>query len=440
MRDLIFLMMFLFMMVQAARSLHAATMLWAWIALCAPQQYLFGFGVTLPWNKIAVAVTLISIFVDQTKKQPYIDSHIGLVGLFVIQGIISFSVGLSDQSRTYDLLDRMIKIYILCFIMTMAPRERLQIHAMMIILCLGMGIHGGLEGLKYIAAGGSHKVEAPLSIGDNNTLALATLMVMPAMVYIYRYSVSLPIRLLFAGMVLACFTGVVATASRGGLIGLLILGAFLFLQSRRKALTLLGIAVLAGGLVVLAPPQWTERMNTIAAANEDDSFMFRVSSWKLNTILALDRPLVGGGYSALEDSRVFAAYRQEFHMLDFIYSPEPTGVLAAHSTYFETLGDLGFPGLLLFLAILFTGFRNLALIRRCARGNPSLAWADDLAVMFRVTLVIYMVSGAALSVAYFELLYIMLTQISVLRRHLEESAALRPRVPDRRPALRHAAT
>ena len=107
------------------------------------------------------------------------------------------------------------------------------------------------------------------------------------------------------GALLACFTGVIATASRGGLIGLAVLGVFLFLHSRRKMVTLLVIAVLAGGLLTYAPGQWLERMDTIGAADEDGSFMYRVSSWKLNTILALDRPLVGGGYSALENWTIF---------------------------------------------------------------------------------------------------------------------------------------
>ena len=114
MRDLAFMALFLFMMANAVRCLHSGTMLWAWIALCAPQQYMYGIGASLPLNKIAVVATVISVFVDQTKNKPYVDWHILLVGLFVLQGAISWSVGLSDADRTYDLLDKMMKIYALC--------------------------------------------------------------------------------------------------------------------------------------------------------------------------------------------------------------------------------------------------------------------------------------------------------------------------------------
>jgi probable O-glycosylation ligase (exosortase A-associated) len=425
MRDLAFLALFLFMMANAARCLHTGTMLWAWIALCDPQQYMYGVAATLPFNKLAVVATFISLFVDQTKRKPYIDWHILLVGLFVLQGAISYSVGLSGLDRTYQLLDKMIKIYVLCCVMTMANRGRIQIHAMVIIICLGMGIHGALEGLKYIASGGTHVVIAPSAFGDNNYLAMATLMVMPLLVYLFRYSESRLIRFSFAGAALACFAGVVATGSRGGLIGLAVFGVFLFLHSRRKLATLMVIAVLAGGLVHYAPAQWIERMSTIGAAGEDGSFMSRVSSWKLNTIVALERPLVGGGYSALENWTIFDIYVHKFHTLDdVVSSPEPTGPLASHSIYFETLGDLGFPGFFLFMAILFTGFRNVHHILRYARQDESLIWARDLAVLFRLSLIVFMVCGALLSAAYFELLYIMLTQVSVLRHHLEETVVV----------------
>lgn len=424
MRDVTFLLLFLGMMPAALCSVHAGTMLWVWTALGTPNAYLYGFAADLPLNKIAVAATAIGVFIDRGRNRPYLDSHIALLLLFLLQGCLSFSVALSDAPRPAEVLDKMTKITVLCVIMTMARRQRMQIHAMALIVCLAMGIHGSLEGLKYIASMGDHKVESS-SLGDNNYLALGTLMVMPLLAYLYSYSASWLLRLTFAGALLTCFVGVIATASRGGLIGLLVLGAFLFLRSRRKLPSVLLMGALALGLLSFAPERWRDRMDTIGTADQDGSFMARVASWKLHTIIALDRPLVGGGYAPLEDRRVFAIYRQSYDVLGFIATPSLETPLAAHSSYFQALGDLGFPGLVLFLAMLVTGFRNIAWVRRRARGDPALAWADDFAAAFRITLVVFMVSGAALSACYFEILYVMLTQISVLRRHLEEVA--RPR-------------
>jgi putative inorganic carbon (HCO3(-)) transporter len=401
-------------------------MLWIWIALSSPSTYLFGFAASLPLNKIAVGVALISLLVDQNKKKPYFDAHMVLLLLFIAQGTISYSYGLSDLERPYDLLDKMWKVGALCLFMTMANRERLQIHSIVAILCLGIGVHGALEGAKYVYTGGASKVWGPASIGDNNYLAMATLFIIPLLVYLGRYSAVRLIRGLFLGATVASVVGVIATASRGGLVGLGVLGVLTILQSRRKFLSLIAVAILGAGLAAFVPAQWTERMNTIGEAGDDGSFMSRVSSWKLHTILALDRPFLGGGYSALESEPVFKLYRTKFHAMDFIDSPEPTTPLAAHSIYFQTLGDLGFPGLLLFLGILLVAFHNTGRILRLTRGNESRRWAGDLAVMVRLSLIVYMVCGALLSAAYFEIIYILLTVVSMLRRHLEETSSSLP--------------
>ena len=101
------------------------------------------------------------------------------------------------------------------------------------------------------------------------------------------------------------------------------------------------------------------------------------------------------------------------------------------SIYFEILGDTGFVGLGVFLAIMATGFNNLRVIRRLTVNRPEWAWATDLAYALRLTLVAYAVSGAALSMAYFELYYVFTTLISVLRKHVEtEVNAPKPQIRD----------
>ena len=65
----------------------------------------------------------------------------------------------------------------------------------------------------------------------------------------------------------------------------------------------------------------------------------------MNTVIALDRPLIGGGFSATTDPRVYAAYRSRFSDFNFFLDTgEPTGPLEAHSIYFQVLGDTGFVG------------------------------------------------------------------------------------------------
>jgi hypothetical protein len=50
-----------------------------------------------------------------------------------------------------------------------------------------------------------------------------------------------------------------------------------------------------------------------------------------------------------------------------------------------------------------------------ARDNPELLWAFDLANMIRVALIGFYVGGAALSMAYFDGLFVLIALLSTLR-------------------------
>ncbi len=429
MRDIAILIFFCGMMLLAVRHVHLSVSLWIWTALATPGAYLYGVGVDFPFNKAAVIVTAVAVLADRTKRRFFVDGYFLLLTLFLLQGLASFAFALTGFDRVYTLLDKMVKIWLLCIIMKIACRDRLQLHAMVIITTFSLAVHGVIEGLKYLASAGGHKVNPSSLIGDNNYLALSLLMALPLIVYLHRQSANRLARLGLLGLGVAGFVGVVATASRGGLIGLMVLAGIAFVRSRRKGLLSAAFVVVAIGLVMLAPTRWTDRMETIQTAEKDDSFMNRVVAWKMNTILALDRPFLGGGYSALEDGQVHRIYAPMFSMLDFIPTPAPIGPLAAHSIYFSVLGDLGFIGLILFLAMLAATFVNIRKVRLLTRGRPELAWAFALANAFHACMIVYVVVGAALSASYFEVLYIQMTLISMLRRSIEESAPARAAAP-----------
>ena len=110
------------------------------------------------------------------------------------------------------------------------------------------------EGLKYLASAGGHKVVAISSIGDNNYLAMATLMVMPMLFYATQYSAVRYDSIAFFGALLVCAVGVVAAASAPAWSAAVPAGLVFVLQrSRRKLAGLLVIAAFGTALVTLAP-------------------------------------------------------------------------------------------------------------------------------------------------------------------------------------------
>ena len=164
-------------------------------------------------------------------------------------------------------------------------------------------------------------------------------------------------------------------------------------------------------------------MLTVNSAEADGSFMGRVAAWKMSTVIAFDRPLIGGGFGVTTNPRVHDAYRTRFNSFSFFMDTgEAGGPLEAHSIYFQALGETGFIGFGLFVGLLLTAFANLRAVGKLVKGRPDLAWAGDLAAMMRLGLIAYSVSGALLSLAYFETYYVYITLISVLRECVQREA------------------
>ena len=118
--------------------------------------------------------------------------------------------------------------------------------------------------------------------------------------------------------------------------------------------------------------------------------MGRVVARKISLLIALDHPFFGGGMHAVQQLSVWSTYLPFLHYVNFVDTPPADeNPHAAHSIYFETLGDLGFIGLALFLAVLVATLLSCRKIHRMSKGHPSLAWAADLSRLLQVSIVVY---------------------------------------------------
>jgi putative inorganic carbon (HCO3(-)) transporter len=149
----------------------------------------------------------------------------------------------------------------------------------------------------------------------------------------------------------------------------------------------------------------------------DSSFQGRLDAWRVATYVALDRFPFGAGF-----------YAPQLQVIFNHYLPEATPH-AAHSIYFQVLGEHGFIGLALYLAILVLGLRNAKRVIRQTRDVPGLEWAHHLARMIRTSLIGYYVGGAALSMAYFDGYLIMFAILSCLRELCARAVAPEPALP-----------
>jgi putative inorganic carbon (HCO3(-)) transporter len=225
---------------------------------------------------------------------------------------------------------------------------------------------------------------------------------------------------------------VIATYSRGGFVGLLVLGVLLLKGNKHKIRTIVLLAVAAAALYAIMPDDYVGRIDTIKTADADNSFMTRVVSWKINLLIALDHPFFGGGPYASLNWGVWMTYLPASTTLFFPTMFYGNRTLVAHSIYFQALGDTGFVGFFLFFGMIGTAVLYCSRIQRIAKKNPELAWAGDLARAMQVSFLVYCVAGAALSLNYFELVYILIAMISRLHQTVrEQTAPAWARVPAR---------
>jgi probable O-glycosylation ligase (exosortase A-associated) len=416
MRDLVFMAFFVAYLPLAFRYPHIGAMIWAWLSFCSPDQYLFGFMTLLPLSKIVAVVTLVALAVQRDGRKPYLDGIMASMLLFLAVGLVSACLSLSPLPANWELFGKVGKIIVLCFVVTIVITTRQRLQGMILAIALGLAFNGADEGLKVILSGGGHHVIGVSTMGDNNSFAVAMLMCMPILLFLYNSTLNPLTRFgLMAGEIL-CGIAVIGSYSRGGFLGLITFAFGLIALNRNKLRNLLAVSVSGLILFEMAPETWFSRIDTIGQAQVDSSFIDRVTAWKVSLLIALSRPFFGGGYHAIQDTSVWRAFGHDLSSLSFIPSgvPREEG-MAAHSIYFEVLGDLGFTGLILFVAMLVLAIFACGTIARRARPYPDMAWMIDLANMLRLSLIVYMVAGAALSFAYFEGVYLLVALISVTR-------------------------
>ncbi len=203
-------------------------------------------------------------------------------------------------------------------------------------------------------------------------------------------SASLAVRWGLAAAMFVSFIAILGTQSRGALIGMAALVLMLLLKTRRRFVLALGVAATLALGFAFMPDSWHARMETIANYEQDASAQGRIDAWGFAVDLALERPVVGGGFGAFRGHTVEQG-------------DDVVGYRVAHSIYFQVLGEHGFVGLALYLALGVSTFLMGGSIARRARDRPDLAWARDLARMLQASLATFAVVGTFLSRDFFDL-------------------------------------
>lgn len=423
MRDLMFLGGFLVLLSLAFRNTFIAYLIWGWTGLIAIDNYLFGFMASIKLNFTFALITFAVILLKKDTERGTIpfNATVVLFILFFLQGSLSAIFAYEGNRLNWFLYDRFWKEILFAFIMPLVIVKRYRIHAFVLVMCLGMGFHGLIDGLKFFASGGSHLVRGFVKFGDNNHFAVMLVMAIPLLLYMSSYAKHSLLRLGALAAAIITIAAVIGTHSRGGFVAMTAVALWLVLTSRKRlpALTVFIAGVIF--VIAIAPSAWTQRMETIQEAEQESSFMTRVEAWQVSSVIALHNPVLGGGFHAVATQPVWDRFKGQKGLLGFVDVGFVSDVFrAAHSIYFEVLGDMGFLGFFIFMALLLNALKNSIQINRMAKqGGLDLEWAVDLSRSLAATIFAFMVGGLTVSIAYTEFIYMAVMLMEVLKQEVK---------------------
>jgi probable O-glycosylation ligase (exosortase A-associated) len=395
MRDIILVGAILIGLAVATAYPFSGVILWTWFAVQNPHQEAFSFSRELPLNFIIAAVTIFSWLLSRERKLPPNQFLIWAILIFLLWTTFnSFFSAAPDWS--WQFWDRAWKTFALGLLIATMATTRVRIEAILWVVVLSLFYFGIKGGIFTLATGGVYKVVGPENtiIADNNQLALALLMGLPLANYFRRQTTNVAIKCaLSVGMMLTLIS-VIGSYSRGAFLGLGALAIVGLLRTRRRLIYIAGAGIAAYGIAYFMPPAFWERIGTIQSPEADPSFHGREIAWQVAYLYARDHFPFGAGFYGPQLSSVFHAYfpGEQAH--------------AAHSIFFQVLGEHGFIGLAIYLMILLGAFIKTFQIIRICRSRDDLRWLSDLGGMIQLSLFAFCVAGAALSMAYYDVFVI----------------------------------
>ena len=239
-------------------------------------------------------------------------------------------------------------------------------------------------------------------LGDGNDFALSLCILLPMVIALALNVQSKWRRLMWWSTLSLLLFAVIATSSRGATLALIAVFGYLWLVSPRKGLTLLAVALGVVAILVYAPASYFERISTITTYEEDGSAMGRIEAWKGGLKMVRDHPLLGVG--AGHFPMAFGWF--------YNTNSEKRSWVTAHSMYFLVLGELGLPGIVALLMLVFGSMRASTRVRRhlLARAMPEERRRMEsarLLYLLNASMLGLAVAGAFLSVAYYPHLFVL---------------------------------
>lgn len=245
-------------------------------------------------------------------------------------------------------------------------------------------------------------------MGDQNDLAFALNSAIGIGCFLLIEARSVKRKLWILGALAVLVSAVIASFSRGGLLGLVAVSGYVFLTAKRARGTMLAV-LLVGVLAVLmfAPAEWKAEMETIdEAGGAQDTGGKRLYYWGIGWKMFRDHPIAGVG------TENFGHRAPEYR--DLSRYRESMWHRSSHSLYFTLLPEHGLVGVFIYGGMLLATLKGHRRLQRRYREQPDDETRRSAAILsggLFAGIAASMITGVFVSVLYYPSVWVLVCMV-----------------------------
>lgn len=347
-----------------------------WLCFMRPWTFSWGMWKGLPLFQIGLIVAFLSAFARGKVKlrfPGFLILHLAFHGWILLSNWLAYK---PDQSWDFY-IGFMVTLPVVSVFLFAAIRDLRTWKIVFWTAAGSLGLLAAKVGAASAAKGGAHITsQVDGFVGDNNVLGL-TICLAVACLFGLRNTLGKWAQFVFWPLITAAFLCIIFTKSRGAFLSMSIILLISTFASRAPVRNTLLLMLFAWVGWLAVPATYFDRLDTLENIEEDNSAMNRVFFWGLSWHQAVAHPLFGIGLDNHQD------YNEEV---------TPTALEGrknhvAHSVYFQVMAETGFPGFLMYvamvlwtLAVLHKTYRST---RNLEKRHADLAWVSPLAFWMR---------------------------------------------------------
>lgn len=416
MRDLIFVAFLGAFFLAGLRKPFIFVLAYIYIDVVSPQRLTYLLLNSIPISLIAFcAATLSWALIDDKRDVRMAPRQIIILLLLAYCGITTLNADFPQPAA--DKWDWVWKALVFAAFLPLTLRTKLRIEALLLFMVLSASSIIIVGGIKTVVSGGGYG-ELNLMVSNNSGLyegsiiSTVAVAIVPLVLWFSNHGTIFKpdwkVKVFCYALVFACCMIPVGTSARTGLLCIVLVAVLLLRDAKRKMLYIGVIAGLCVVAVPFLPAAFVSRMGTIKTYKADESASTRLAVWQWTWNYAKTHPFGGG----------FDMYRQDVLNYDLIVAegtgsnmtlkhiPTSDRARAYHSSYFEMLGEQGWPGIVLWGGLNLIGiFRMEMLRRRYRKAGPEDAWVAPLAGALQSALLIYLLGASFVGIAFQPFIY-----------------------------------